>query len=73
MRAPQPAIVDQAVIEWILWGHAGLADESGIRYKLLIASERTDTVGIVTGIAEIPPGARLPLLCFHSCYGVVYP
>ncbi len=61
MRAPQPVIVDQAAVDWHFWGHAGRSDESRIRWKLLVAGERTDTVGIVTGIAEIPPGARLPL------------
>ncbi|MCY4097820.1 MAG: dimethylsulfonioproprionate lyase family protein [Rhodospirillales bacterium] len=61
MRAPQPAIVDQAAVDWNVWGHTGLADGSGIRWKLLLSGERTDTVGIVTGIAEIPPGVRLPL------------
>ena len=61
MHTLQPVIVDQAAVDWHLWGHAGLADEGGIRWKLLLAGERTDTVGIVTGIAEIPPGAWLPL------------
>ena len=61
MRAPQPVIVDQAAVDWHLWGHACRADESRIRWKLLVAGECTDTVDIVTGIAEIPPGARLPL------------
>ena len=61
MRVPQPVIVDQTAVDWHLWGHTGLADEGGIRWKLLVAGERTDTVGIVTGIAEIPPGTRLPL------------
>ena len=61
MRAPQPAIVDQAAVDWNLWGHTGLADEGGIRWKLLLAGELTETVGIVTGMAEIPSGVRLPL------------
>ncbi len=61
MHTPQPVVVDQAAIDWALWGDADLADESKIHWKLLLAGERTDTVGIVTGIAEIPLGARLPL------------
>lgn len=61
MRAPQSAIVDQAAVDWNLWGHTGFADGSRIRWKLLLSGERTETVGIVTGIAEIPPGGRLPL------------
>ena len=30
MHTPQPVIVDQAAVDWHLWGHAGLADEGGI-------------------------------------------
>ena len=59
MNAPKPVIVDQADLDWEGWRDADLAAESRIRWKLLITGERTESVGLVTGIAEIPPGAQL--------------
>ena len=38
---------------------------SAIRWKLLTAGERTESAGLVIGIAEIPPGERL-LLHHHG-------
>ena len=61
MNAPKPVIVDQADLDWEGWRDTDLAAESRIRWKLLITGERTESVGLVTGIAEIPPGAQLPL------------
>ena len=57
--APRPAIVDQADLEWEGGGDASLAAGEGIRWKVLIAGERTETRGLATGIAEVAPGAEL--------------
>ena len=38
---------------------AAVASRSAIRWKLLISGERTQSRGIVTGIALLPPGAQL--------------
>ena len=65
MNAPKPVIVDQADLDWEGWRDADIAAKSRIRWKLLLASERTESVGLVTGIAEIPPGAEL-LLHHHE-------
>ena len=59
MTAPQPAIVDQATLDWEGAHTTGLATGDGIRWKLLIAGECTPSVGLVTGIAEIEPGGAL--------------
>ncbi len=59
MTVPGPAIVDQATLDWEGGEDADLATGSGIRWKLLIAGESTQSVGLITGIAEITPGAEL--------------
>ena len=59
MRAPRPAVVDQADLDWEGGEDANLATGTGIRWKLLVAGERTESEGLVTGIAEIAPGAAL--------------
>ena len=59
MTVPGPAIVDQATLDWEGGEDANLATGSGIRWKLLIAGESTQSVGLITGIAEITPGAEL--------------
>ncbi len=59
MTVPGPAIVDQATLDWEGGEDANLATGSGIRWKLLIAGESTQSVGLITGIAEITPGAKL--------------
>ena len=59
MGAPKPAFVDQADLEWEGGADSGLATGKGIRWKLLVAGERTESVGLVTGIAEIVPGGQL--------------
>ena len=59
MTVPGPAIVDQATLDWEGGEDANLATGSGIRWKLLIAGESTQSVGLITGIAEIAPGAQL--------------
>ncbi len=57
--ASRPAIVDQADLVWEGGEDASLAAGEGIRWKLLIAGERTETRGLATGIAEVAPGAEL--------------
>ena len=59
MSTPRPAIVDQADLDWEGGEDANLATGTGIRWKLLVAGERTESEGLVTGIAEIAPGAAL--------------
>ena len=59
MGAPKPAFVDQATLEWESSEDSGLATGKGIRWKLLVAGERTGSEGLVTGIAEIAPGGQL--------------
>ena len=59
MSAPRPAVVDQADLDWEGGEEANLATGTGIRWKLLVAGERTESEGLVTGIAEIAPGAAL--------------
>ncbi len=57
--APRPAIVDQADLEWEGGEGASLDAGKGIRWKLLITGERTETRDLATGIAEVAPGAEL--------------
>ena len=59
MTVPRPAVVDQADLEWEGGEEANLATGTGIRWKLLIAGERTETAGLATGIAEVAPGSEL--------------
>ena len=61
MNTPKPLIVDQAVLAWEGWRDATLASKSAIRWRLLITGERTQSRGIVTGIAQLPPGGQLLL------------
>jgi len=57
--ASRPAIVDQADLVWEGGEDANLAAGKGIRWKLLIAGERTESRDLATGIAEVAPGAEL--------------
>ena len=61
MNTRKPVIVDQATIDWEGWGDTTLATKSAIRWKLLITGERTESSGLVTGVAQLPPGAQLVL------------
>ena len=61
----RPVIIDQADLPWEGWEDTDVAARSAIRWKLLIAGERTESAGLVTGIAEVPPGDRL-LLHHHG-------
>ena len=59
MTAPKPAVVDQADLAWEGGEEANLATGTGIRWKVLIAGERTETEDLATGIAEVAPGSEL--------------
>ena len=65
MNTRKPAIIDQATLDWEGWRDTTLATKSAIRWKLLITGERTESSGLVTGIAQLPPGAQL-LLHHHE-------
>lgn len=65
MDRPRAVVVDQAHLDWEGWRDGGVAARSAIRWKLLIAGERMESRGLVTGIAEIAPGERL-LLHHHE-------
>lgn len=56
-----PIIIKQSELEWESWEDPVIAAKSPIRWKLLITGERTPSSGLVTGIAEVPPGTSLPL------------
>jgi mannose-6-phosphate isomerase-like protein (cupin superfamily) len=60
MNTPKPAVVDEAALDWEGWSDPGtLAGRSAARWKILITGERTASRGLVTGIAQLAPGAQL--------------
>ena len=59
MSAPKPAVVDEATLDWEGWHDPTLAAKSAVRWKILITGERTASRGLVTGIAQVAPGAQL--------------
>lgn len=59
MSAPKPAVVDEATLDWEGWHEPTLAAKSAVRWKILITGERTASRGLVTGIAQVAPGAQL--------------
>lgn len=61
----KPIIIDQSELEWESWEDPDIAAASPVRWKLLISSDRCQSKGLVTGIAEIPPDASL-LLHHHE-------
>ena len=63
MHHLKPLIINQSELEWESWDDPDIAAKSPIRWKLLITAERGPSSGIVTGIAELPPGE--PLLLHH--------
>lgn len=65
MNELRPIIINQSELEWEGWEDPDLAKKSPVRWKLLITGERGPSNGLVTGIAEIPPGASL-LLHHHE-------
>ncbi len=71
MKKIEPVIVDQSAHPWEGWEDSDLAARSAIRWKLLISGERTPSCGLVTGIAEIPPGQKL-LLHRHEPHETYY-
>ena len=65
MGEQKAVIVNHTELDWESWAHPGLAASSPVRWKLLVAGERGPSSGLVTGIAELPPGASL-LLHHHE-------
>ncbi len=65
MNMRKPITIDQATLHWEGWRDTTLATKSAICWKLLITGERTESSGLVTGIAQLPPGAQL-LLHHHE-------
>ena len=61
MNTRKPVIVDQATLDWEGWRDTSCATKRAIRWKLLITGERTESSGLVTGIAQLPPSAQLGL------------
>ena len=61
MHTLKPLIVDQALLDWEGWHEVPLGSTGAILWKLLVTGERTQSRGIVTGIAQLPPGAQLQL------------
>lgn len=61
----KPTIINQSELAWESWEDLDIAAASPVRWKLLITSERCQSSGIVTGIAEIPPDTSL-LLHHHE-------
>ncbi len=60
MNTPKPAVVDEATLDWEGWSDPTLPSRSAIRWKLLITGERTASRGLITGVAQLAPGAQLP-------------
>ncbi len=50
-------------LEWETWKDSFLKDQSQVVWKTLISQGKTDSSGLVAGVAEIPVGA---LLIRHS-------
>ena len=61
MNTGGPAIIDQADLDWDGWHESDPTARNAIRWKILITGEHTESSGLITGIAEILPGARLAL------------
>lgn len=58
-------VIKDGELEWESWDDPALRAKSPVRWKLLLAGERTRTDGFSLGIAEIPPGRTL-LLHHHG-------
>ena len=71
MSLQRPIIINQAELGWESWNDPELAAKSPIRWKLLITGERGPSSRLVTGIAEVPPGASL-LLHHHEEEEIYY-
>ena len=57
-------------LPWETWDDPGLADRSGVRWKLVFSGRRTPTGVMSVGLAEIGPGGVLPL--HHHAPAEVY-
>lgn len=58
-------VIREQELDWESWSDPALAAKSPVRWKLLLAGERTGTDGFSLGVAEIPPGRSL-LLHHHG-------
>lgn len=61
MDTQKPIILNQAELDWEGWDGPGVAAEGPLRWKILISGERGPSSSLTTGIAEMTPGALLPL------------
>ena len=61
MNKQKPIILNQAELGWEGWNGPGVAVEGPLRWKILISGERGPSSRLTTGIAEMIPGALLPL------------
>ena len=57
-------------LPWETWDDPGMADRSGVRWKLVFSGHRTPTGAMSVGLAEIEPGGVLPL--HHHAPAEVY-
>ena len=61
MPRQKPVIRHQDELDWEGWTDSYLAAQSPCHWKLLVTGERDASRGLVSGIAELPPGVSLPL------------
>ena len=61
MDTQKPIILNQAELDWEGWDGPGVTAEGPLRWKILISGERGPSSRLTTGIAEMTPGALLPL------------
>ena len=61
MPRQKPVIRHQDELDWEGWTDPDLAAKSPCRWRLLVTGERDSSSGLVSGIAELPPGVSLPL------------
>ena len=61
MPRQKPVIRHQDELDWEGWTDPDLAAKSPCRWRLLVTGERDASSGLVSGIAELPPGVSLPL------------
>ena len=61
MPIQKPVIRNQDELDWEGWTDPDLAAKSPCRWRLLVTGEHDSSSGLVTGIAELPPGVSLPL------------
>jgi mannose-6-phosphate isomerase-like protein (cupin superfamily) len=71
METMKARVVRESDQSWEGWADPAIHARSPIRWKLLVAGERTPSQGLTVGIAEIPPGASL-LRHHHAPQEVYY-